>query len=116
MGYDVKRVLVDQGNGAEITSSDLYKGLNLWPKDLEKYNSPLVGFDERLVIPRGMIRLPVQARDKEVQVNFIIVEAYFPYIAILARLWLHAIGPVSLTLHLKVKYPTQEVKQWLGSV
>ena len=84
-GYDVKRVLVDQGSGAEIMYPDLYKGLNLKPKDLEKYDSPLVGFDGRMVIPRGMIRLLVQVGDKEVHVNFIVVEAYFPYTTILAR-------------------------------
>ena len=28
-GYDVKRVLVDQGSGAKIMYPDLYKGLNL---------------------------------------------------------------------------------------
>ena len=84
-GYDVKRVLVDEGNGAEIMYPDLYKGLNLKPKDLEKYDSPLVGFDGRMVIPRGMIRLLVQVGDKEVHANFIVVEAYFPYTTILAR-------------------------------
>ena len=104
-GYDVKRVLVDQGNGAEIMYPDLYKGLNLKPKDLEKYDSPLMGFDGRMVIPRGMIRLLVQVGDKEVHANFIVVEAYFPYTTILARPWLHAIGVMSSTLHLKVKYP-----------
>ena len=31
--YDVKRVMVDQGSGVEIMYSDLYKGLNLRPKD-----------------------------------------------------------------------------------
>ena len=54
-----------------------------------------------------MIRLPVQAKDEEVQVNFIVVEAFSLYTAILARSWLHVMGVVSLTLHLKVKYPTQ---------
>ena len=54
-----------------------------------------------------MIRLLVQAGDEEVQVNFIVVEAYSPYTAILARPWLHAMGAVSLTLHQKVKYPIQ---------
>ena len=84
-GYDVKRVSVDQGSGAEIMYPNLYKGLNLKLEDLEKYDSPLMGFDGRLVIPRGMIRLLVQAGDEEVQVNFIVVEAYFPYTTILAR-------------------------------
>ena len=84
-GYDVKRVLIDQGSRADIMYPDLYKGLNLKPKDLEKYDSPLVGFDGRMVIPWGMIRLLVQVRDEEVHVNFIVVEAYFLYMTILAR-------------------------------
>ena len=29
----------------------LYKGLNLKPEDLNRYDSLLVGFDERSVIP-----------------------------------------------------------------
>ena len=36
-GYDVKRVLVDQGSAVEIMYPDLYKGLNLKPKDLTAY-------------------------------------------------------------------------------
>ena len=94
----MKRDLVDQGSGVEIMYLDLYKGLNLKPEDLEKYDSTLVGYNGRMVIPNGMIRLPVQVGDEEVQVNFIVVEAYSLYIAI---------GTVSTTLHLRVKYPTQ---------
>ena len=41
-GYDVKRVLVDQGSGIEIMYPDLFKGLNLRPEDLITYDSPLV--------------------------------------------------------------------------
>lgn len=37
-GYDVKRVLVDQGSGAEIMYPDLYKGLNLKSEDLTTYD------------------------------------------------------------------------------
>ena len=48
--YDVKKVLVDQGSGVEIMYLDLYKRLNLKPEDLERYDSPLVGFDGRTVI------------------------------------------------------------------
>ena len=33
-GYDVKRMLMDQGSGAEIMYPNLYKGLNLRPEDL----------------------------------------------------------------------------------
>ena len=47
--YDVKRVLVDQGSGAEIMYPDLYNGLNLKLKDLTGYDSPLLGFDGKFV-------------------------------------------------------------------
>ena len=52
-GYDVKRVLVDQGNAVEIMYPDLYRGLNLKPEDLTVYDSPLVSFKRKTVTPRG---------------------------------------------------------------
>ena len=52
-GYDVKRVMVDQGSGVEIMYLDLYKGLNLRLEDLTTYDSPLVSFDGKVVILRG---------------------------------------------------------------
>ena len=64
---------------------DLYNELGLKSKDLTAYNSPLVSFDGKVVIPKGQIRLPVQARSEVVEVNFIVVDAYFPYTAIVAR-------------------------------
>ena len=59
-GYDVKRVMVDQGSAAEIMYSDLYKGLSLRAEDLMPYSSPLVSFEGKVIIPKGQIRLPVQ--------------------------------------------------------
>ena len=53
----MKRVLIDQGSGAEIMYLDLYKGLSLRLEDLTAYDSPLVSFDGKVVIPRGQIRL-----------------------------------------------------------
>lgn len=95
---------------------DLYKGLNLKSNDLSKYDSPLVGFDGIMVTPKGMIRLPVQTRDEVIEVEFIMVDAYSPYIDILARPWLHAMGTVSSTLYMKVKYPTKgQVGELVGS-
>ena len=41
------------------------------------------------------------------EVDFIVVDAYLPYTAIVARPWLHALGAVSSTLHQKVKYPSE---------
>ena len=44
-GYDVKRVLVDQGNAVEIMYPDLYKGLNLKPNDLQLPSGKFQGED-----------------------------------------------------------------------
>ena len=104
MEYDVKRVMVDQGSGAEIMYPNLYKGLNLKLKDLTAYDSPLVSFDGKVVILRGQIRLPVQADSEVIEVDFIVVDTYSLYTAIMARPWLYTTGAVSSTLHQKVKY------------
>nr|XP_023894889.1 uncharacterized protein LOC112006808 [Quercus suber] len=85
-GYDVKMVLINQGNRVEIMYPDLYKGLNLKPEDLTACDSPLVSFDGKVFIPRGQIRLPVQAGSKVVEVDFIMVDAYSSYTSIVARL------------------------------
>ena len=115
-GYDVERVLVNQGSGAEIMYPNLYKEFKLKPEDLVSYDSPLVGFDGKKVIPRGQIRLPVQIGSKVVEVDFIVVDAYSPYIAIMARPWLYAMEDVSSTLHLKVKYLLGDpVEKLIGS-
>ena len=78
---------------------DLFKGLNLRAKDLTPYSSPLVNFEEKVIIPKGQIKLPVQTGSKTVEVDFIIVDAYSPYTVIVARPWLHTLGAVSSTLH-----------------
>ena len=106
-GYDVKRVLVDQGSGVE---------LNLKPEDLTAYDSPLATFNGKVVIPKGQIRLPVQVGSEVVKVDFIVVDVYSPYMAIMARPWLYVLRAVSSTLHLKVKYPSRDqVEELVGS-
>ena len=86
---------------------DLYKGLGLKPEDLTTYSSLLVSFEGKMVIPKGQIRLPVQAWADVVEVDFIVVDAFSPYTAIIGRPWLHSLGVVSSTLHQKVKYPSR---------
>ena len=111
----MKRVMVDQGSTAEIMYPDLYKGLSLKAEDLTPYSSPLVSFEGKVIIPKGQIRLPVQTDSKTVEVDFIVVDAYSPYTAIVARPWLHILGAVSSTLHQKIKYPSEgQIEEILG--
>ena len=101
---DVKRVMVDDGNGAEVMYPNLYKGLGLKPEDLMPYNSPLTSFDGKLFIPMSTIRLPIQTSPKIVEVNFIVMDTYSPYTAIVGRPWLYTLGAVASSLHQKVKF------------
>ena len=105
-GYDVKRVMIDQGSAAEIMYLNLYKRLGLKTENLTIYSSPLVSFEGKIVVPKGQIRLLVQAGTDVVEVDFIVVDAFSPYTAIMGRPWLHSLGAVSSTLHQKVKYPS----------
>ncbi|XP_030930578.1 uncharacterized protein LOC115956296 [Quercus lobata] len=115
-GFDVKRVLVDEGSAVEVMYPDLYKGLNLKLEDLTAYDSLLVSFKWKTVTPKGQIRLPIQTSSDMVEIDFIVVDAYSLYTVIVARPWLHALGAVSSTLHQKVKYPSEgQVKEIIGN-
>ena len=84
-GYYVKRVMIDQGSAIEIMYPDLYKGLNLKFENLTAYNFPLVSFEGKMVVPKGQIRLPMQTGTDVVEVDFIIVDVFSPYTAIMGK-------------------------------
>ena len=85
VGFDVKRVLVDQGNAMEVMYPDLYRGLNLRLEDLMLYDSSLVSFEGNTIILMGQIRLPIPIGLNVVEVDFIVVNAYSPYTTIVAK-------------------------------
>ena len=43
------------------------------------------------------------------EVDFIVVDTYSPYTAIVGRPWLYTLGAVSSTLHQKIKYPSEGI-------
>ncbi|XP_075675014.1 uncharacterized protein LOC142644250 [Castanea sativa] len=108
--------MVDQGSGADIMYPNLFKGLKLKLEDLTAYDLLLISFEGKAVIPKGQIWLPMQSGPVVVNVDFIVVDAYSPYIAIVARTWLHALSAVSSTLHVKVKFPFgEQIEEIVGS-
>ena len=60
-----------------------------------------------MVVSEGQISLPIMNEGKEVMVNFIVVNAFSSYTSILGQSWIHAMGAVPSTLHMKVKFPTE---------
>ena len=107
-GFIMKKVMVGQGSRADVMYPDLFKGLGLKNEDLLKYDTPLVGFDSQVVIPEGQISLPVIMEGKEVTVAFIVDASFSPYTTILERPWIYAIRAVLSTLHVKVKFRTEQ--------
>ena len=87
---------------------NLFKGPGLKNQDLIKYDTPLVSFNGRVVIPEGQISLLVNMEGKKVMVTFIIVSLFSPYTAILGRPCIHAMGAIPSTLHVKVKFRTEQ--------
>ena len=58
----------------------------------------------------------MQAGTNVVEVDFIVVDSFSPYTAIMGRTWLHSLGAVSSTLHQKIKYPSGgQVLEIVGS-
>ena len=107
--------MVDQGSATEIMYPDLYKRLGLRAEDLTPYSYPLVSFEGKVIIPKGQIRLPVQTGSVTVEVDFIMMDAYSLYTAIVARPWLHTLGAVSSILHQNVKFPSEgQIEEILG--
>ena len=58
-----------------------------------------MSLEGKMVIPKGQIRLPVQIGFDVVEVDFIMVDAFSPYTAIIGKPWLYTLGSVSSTLH-----------------
>ena len=59
--------------------------------------------------------MPVQIGSETMEVDFIVVDAYSPYTAIVARPWLHTLEAVSSTLHQKIKYLSEgQIEEILG--
>ncbi|XP_065616187.1 uncharacterized protein LOC111990281 [Quercus suber] len=106
-GFLVKKVMIDQVSGTDVMYPDLFKGLGLKNEDLSEYTTPLVGFDGKLVVLEGQVFLPMNMEGREVVITFIVVPSFSPYTAILGRPWIHAMGVVPSTLHVKVKFPTE---------
>ena len=77
-------------------------------EDLTKYDTLLVGFDRKMVMPVGQIRLPIVTKVKEVMVNFIVVYVFSSYTAILMQLWIHAMGAILSMLHININFPIEK--------
>ena len=82
-GFNIRRVLVDNGSSADIIYLSAFQQLKVDPKRLRPFKSPLVSFSGDKVYPRGIVMLMVTAGSYPHQVtnkhNFLVVDSPSSY-------------------------------------
>ena len=82
VGFNTKRILVDNGSSADIIYLPAFQQLKLDPKRLRPFESPLISFNEDRVYPRGIVMLTVtvgtQPRQLTHQLDFLVVDCPRP--------------------------------------
>ncbi|CAH9056361.1 unnamed protein product [Cuscuta europaea] len=104
--YEVKRILVDNGSTANITTMKTLEELGAKEEDITGSGSSLVGFNGEPSRTVGNISLPVYTHGLNMQVKFDVVESIPAYNMILGTPWLHQMGAIPSTYHQIIKFPT----------
>ncbi|XP_020205996.1 uncharacterized protein LOC109791142 [Cajanus cajan] len=92
----VKKILIDQGNSANILYWNTFKQLGIPEEELTPYSEPLVGFAGERVNTRGFIKLSTwfffdEKEHRDIQVKYIVVQASTSYNILLGRPSLNAL-------------------------
>ncbi|MCH89082.1 hypothetical protein A2U01_0009975 [Trifolium medium] len=111
--FDVRRILVDQGSLCEVMYIGLFKTLQLTKKNLVPcVGADLQGFNGSMTKLWGYVDLIVtfgEAKStKSIKVKFFVVDCPSLYNCIIERPTLSKMFAVSSTVHLKIKYYTQD--------
>ena len=108
--YNMHRVLVDNGNSADILYYPAFQQMGIDKERLIPTNAPLGGFGGIRVLPLGAITLSVVVGDYPQQitkdVTFLVVDCSSAYNAILGQPTLSSWKVVTSTYHLMIKFPT----------
>ena len=111
-GFNTKRVLVDNGNSADIIYLLAFQQLKLDSKRLRPFESPLVSFSGDRVYPRGIVMLTVTVgthpRQLTLQLYFLVVDCPSSYNVIIGRPTLNRWKAATSTYCQKVKFPTDD--------
>ena len=109
--FNTKRILVDNGSSADIIYLPAFQQLNLDPRRLRPFDSPLVSFNGDKVYPKGIVTLTVTIgtypRQLTRQLDFLVVDCPSSYNVISKRPTLNRWKAATSTYCLKVKFPTE---------
>ncbi|XP_068504662.1 uncharacterized protein [Phaseolus vulgaris] len=108
-GRKVHKVLVDQGNSADVMFWSTLNKLQLSPDLLRPYTGCLYGFADNPVEVRGYLELRTMFTDgvasRTEGIRYLVVNANSPYNILLGRPALNRLRAVSSTRHMKMKLP-----------
>ena len=109
--YNMHRMLVDNGNSADILYYPAFQQIGIDRARLTPTNAPLVSFRGTRVLPLGAITLSVTVDDYPQQitkdVTFPVVDCSSAYNGILGRPTLNSWKAATSTYHLMIKFPTK---------
>ena len=110
-GFNTKRILVDNGNSADIIYLSAFQQLKLNLGRLRPFDSPLVNFSGDRVYPKGIVTLIItvgmHSKQLTCQLDFLVVDCPSSYNVIIGRPTLNKWKSATSTYCLKVKFPTK---------
>jgi hypothetical protein len=110
--HKIHRILIDTGSSVNILYRSVFELMKIDRRKVVLARHLLVGFTGEQVLPLGSIELQVMAgvypRQRTIMVRFLIIDRPSAYNAILGRTALNDLNAVTSTLHLSMKFPTEE--------
>ena len=110
-GFTTGRVMVDNGNSANILYLPAYQQMKLDKEKLWPTEAPLIGFTGDKIFLISIVTLPITIGTylKQVSktVDFLVINCSSAYNAIIGRPTLNRLQAVTSTYHLLIKFPTE---------
>ncbi|XP_022876921.1 uncharacterized protein LOC111395143 [Olea europaea var. sylvestris] len=108
--FEVSRILVDNGSVANILSQEAFAKMGISPKQLKVVKTPLQGFGGGVIIPEGIVELPLTLGAGSTQVMeitpFQVVNTPMAFNIILGRPLQNKIQAIVITFYHAMKFST----------
>ncbi|XP_022846338.1 uncharacterized protein LOC111369085 [Olea europaea var. sylvestris] len=99
--FEVKRILIDNGSAANILSHEAFTKMGISPEQLKTVKTPLQGFGGGIIVPEGVVELPLTLGSGKEQItvitSFQIVRSSMAYNTILGRPLLNKVKAIVST-------------------